>query len=96
MEPASNNPLHVFLGFVAGVGWWLLAFVIQVFAIGLFGYPKFGFAVSPVILAGCGVYFFRRRRERPAFTTGVLIAVCLGFLISSACGIQITTHGLGG
>ena len=96
MKPTADNPLHLFIGFAAGLGWWFLAFAIQVFAIGLFGYPKLGFAVCPVMLAGCGVYFLRRRRERPAFTTGVLIAICIGILISSACGVQIATHGIGG
>lgn len=95
MESSSHNPTQIILGFLAGLGAWTAAFAIQFFMALSVG-SKLVFAICPVILAAIGAYYIVHRLERPAFTIGMLIALSLAFLVSSACGVQIATEGLGG
>ena len=87
--------LEVILGFVAGLGIWVVAFILQFAALGTSG-SKLALAVCPLVLVGFAAYYCLRRDRRSAFTTGMLIALSLAFLISSACGVQIAREGLGG
>jgi hypothetical protein len=95
MEPAANNPLQVVGGFVAGLGLWAATFAFQFFAVLAFG-SKLSLAVCPLALAGIAAYYVFRRRLWSAFTMGMLIALCLAFLLSTACGVKMATEGFGG
>lgn len=95
MGPSANNTTQAILGFVAGLCVWLAAFAIQFF-IALSVGSKLVFAICPLILAAIGAYYIVHRHARPAFTTGMLVALSLAFLVSSACGVQIASDGLGG
>lgn len=96
MEPTREKPWHVLHGFLVGVGVWILGFAMQFLMVMALNFAKLSFAICPLVLVAFGVHFFRRRRERPAYTAGVLISICLAILISSACGVQIAIQGFSG
>ena len=95
MEPSNDYPMQVFFGFLAGLLVWLAAFVVQFF-MALSVASNLVFAICPVITVAIGAYYFRERHTRPYFAKGMLVALAVAFLVSSACGIQIAREGLGG
>lgn len=95
MEPSNDYPMQIFFGFLAGLLVWLVAFAFQFF-MALSVPSELVFAICPVITATIAAYYFRQRHTRPYFAKGMLVALSLAFLVSSACGIQIASHGLGG
>lgn len=95
MEPAPENPWQSLRGFVTGMGVWIGAFAIQFFMAASSG-SRMALAVCPVLLSIIVTYYFLNRHRRPSFTNGLLLALCLAILLSSACGIKIAWEGFGG
>jgi hypothetical protein len=77
-------------GFLAGLGIWLLAFVVGFLALSFLG--RGSLIVCPLVLAVVAIVILGEGKPYSAFSVGMVIAVCLGVLLSSICGVQISGY----